>query len=148
MDKSSRYNKFVSEDIMDRSRLIEMGIIIEDSEPPSEDEIDPATVQYDPNSDESQQSDFELDSFEGVDYDLQNELINFFVNNPGAEPELLRQYALSIGVEPDELQKQENILLSQLLKIYVRDSSDLGYGSSLVDDEMSDEISQMVQPAE
>lgn len=48
--------------------------------------------------------------FPDADYDLQNEIIRFFNNNPGAEPELFRQYAASIGVEPDELQKQMNII--------------------------------------
>ena len=87
-------------------------------------------------------------AYPDVDYDIQNEIIKFFVNNPGAEPELFRQYGTSIGIDPDEFQRQENILLSQLLKIYTQDSSDLGYGSSLTDDEVSDEIRDMVTPSE
>lgn len=133
-------------DIMDRQKLIEMGIIIEDTkavlnesdsmegETPEEMDVEPT-----PSIDED-------DLYPNVDYNLQNEIIKFFINNPGADPELFRQYATSIGVDSDEFQRQENILISQLLKIYTQDSEDLGYGSSLTDDEIDPEIANMVTP--
>lgn len=131
---------------MDRKTLVELGIIIEDtkkilSENDSFDEEDAANSAAEDLSPEIDDSDYPE-----VDYDIQNEIIKFFVNNPGADPELFRQYGTSIGIDPDEFQRQENILLSQLLKIYTQDSTDLGYGSSLTDDEVSDEIRNMVTP--
>ena len=139
-----------SENLMDRRSLIELGIIIEDSKKilSESDEFD--SVESDPNSaaDEITPQIDDDNSYPDVDYDIQNEIIKFFVNNPGADPELFRQYGTSIGIDPDEFQRQENILLSQLLKIYTQDSTDLGYGSSLTDDEVSDEIRDMVTPSE
>jgi len=69
----------------------------------------------------------------GVNYDLQNEVIKFFLNNPGVEPEVFRQYASSLGVEPEELQLQANILLSQLLNIYMNDAEQMGYSQDIFD---------------
>jgi len=140
-----------SENLMDRQSLIDLGIIIEDSRKilSEEDEVDSEYEdgQEMPGDEDSLQIDDD-NAYPDVDYDIQNEIIKFFVNNPGAEPELFRQYGTSIGIDPDEFQRQENILLSQLLKIYIQDSSDLGYGSSLTDDEVSDEIRDMVTPSE
>lgn len=126
--------------IYDRTRLIEMGLIIESEDIPQDNIDDNQPDEDDVNSipDESE------DSFPEANYDLQNEIIRFFNNNPGADPELFRQYASSIGVEPDELQKQMNILFSQLLAIYLNDAQQLGYGTSLTDDDVSDEVRQMV----
>ena len=128
-------------DIMDRQKLIDLGIIIEDvgtvlsesdeMDSPAEDIVD--SIDGD-------------NEYENVDYDLQNEIIKFFVNNPGGDPDLFRQYATSIGVDPDEFQRQENILLSQLLKIYTQDSESMGYGSALTDDEVDPEIARLVTP--
>ena len=73
-------------------------------------------------------------------------MIKFFNNNPGAEPEIFRQYAISIGVEPEELQRQANILMSQLLNIYTQDAESLGYGTSLTDDEVDPAIQSLVTP--
>ena len=138
-----------SENLMSRQTLVELGIIVEDPkkvlsesdefDSAAEDEMDSAADEISPEIDDDA-------DYPDVDYDIQSEIIKFFVNNPGAEPELFRQYGASIGIDPDEFQKQENILLSQLLKIYTQDSQDLGYGSSLTDDEVSDEIRDMVTP--
>ena len=138
-----------SENLMSRQTLVELGIIIEDPkkvlsesdefDSAAEDEANLATDEISPEIDDDA-------DYPEVDYDIQSEIIKFFVNNPGAEPELFRQYGAPIGIDPDEFQKQENILLSQLLKIYTQDSQDLGYGSSLTDDEVSDEIRDMVTP--
>ena len=130
-----------SENLMSRQTLVELGIIIEDSKKvlSESDEFDSAADEISPEIDDDA-------DYPDVDYDIQSEIIKFFVNNPGADPELFRQYGSSIGIDPDEFQKQENILLSQLLKIYTQDSEDLGYGSSLTDDEVSDEIRNMVTP--
>ena len=137
-----------SENLMSRKTLVELGIIIEDPKKvlSESDEFDASEEEMDSVADEiTPQIDDDAD-YPDVDYDIQNEVIKFFVNNPGADPELFRQYGTSIGIDPDEFQKQENILLSQLLKIYTQDSQDLGYGSSLTDDEVSDEIRDMVTP--
>ena len=138
-----------SENLMSRQTLVELGIIIEDSkkvlsesdefDSAAEEEMNSAADEISPEIDDDA-------DYPDVDYDIQSEIIKFFVNNPGADPELFRQYGSSIGIDPDEFQKQENILLSQLLKIYTQDSEDLGYGSSLTDDEVSDEIRNMVTP--
>lgn len=130
-------------DIMDRQKLIDLGIIIEDVKTvlSESDDMESPAEDITPAIDGNTENDFA-----NVDYDLQNEIIKFFVNNPGADPELFRQYATSIGVDPDEFQRQENILLSQLLKIYTQDSEDMGYGSSLTDDEVDPEIANMVTP--
>ena len=128
-------------DIMDRQKLIDLGIIIEDVKAVLSESDDMES----PAEDITPQVDGD-NEFANVDYDLQNEIIKFFVNNPGGDPELFRQYATSIGVDPDEFQRQENILLSQLLKIYTQDSEDMGYGSSLTDDEVDPEIANMVTP--
>jgi len=135
---------------MDRKSLIELGIIIEDPKRvlAESDEFDAAEDDMNSAADEITTQLDDDSSYPDVDYDIQNEIIKFFVNNPGADPELFRQYGTSIGIDPDEFQRQENILLSQLLKIYTQDSSDLGYGSSLTDDEVSDEIRNMVTPSE
>ncbi len=139
-----------SENLMDRKSLIELGIIIEDPKRvlAESDEFDAAEDDMNSAADEITTQLDDDSSYPDVDYDIQNEIIKFFVNNPGADPELFRQYGTSIGIDPDEFQRQENILLSQLLKIYTQDSSDLGYGSSLTDDEVSDEIRNMVTPSE
>ena len=139
-----------SENLMDRKSLIELGIIIEDPRRvlAESDEFDAAEDDMNSAADEITPQLDDDSSYPDVDYDIQNEIIKFFVNNPGADPELFRQYGTSIGIDPDEFQRQENILLSQLLKIYTQDSSDLGYGSSLTDDEVSDEIRNMVTPSE
>lgn len=139
-----------SENLMDRKSLIELGIIIEDPRRvlAESDEFDAAEDDMNSAADEITTQLDDDSSYPDVDYDIQNEIIKFFVNNPGADPELFRQYGTSIGIDPDEFQRQENILLSQLLKIYTQDSSDLGYGSSLTDDEVSDEIRNMVTPSE
>ena len=139
-----------SENLMDRKSLIELGIIIEDPKRvlAESDEFDTAEDDMNSAADEITSQLDDDSSYPDVDYDIQNEIIKFFVNNPGADPELFRQYGTSIGIDPDEFQRQENILLSQLLKIYTQDSSDLGYGSSLTDDEVSDEIRNMVTPSE
>lgn len=139
-----------SENLMDRKSLIELGIIIEDPRKvlAESDEFDAAEDDMNSAADEIAPQLDDDSSYPDVDYDIQNEIIKFFVNNPGADPELFRQYGTSIGIDPDEFQRQENILLSQLLKIYTQDSSDLGYGSSLTDDEVSDEIRDMVTPSE
>ena len=139
-----------SENLMDRKSLIELGIIIEDPRRvlAESDEFDAAEDDMNSAADEISPQLDDDSSYPDVDYDIQNEIIKFFVNNPGADPELFRQYGTSIGIDPDEFQRQENILLSQLLKIYTQDSSDLGYGSSLTDDEVSDEIRNMVTPSE
>lgn len=139
-----------SENLMDRKSLIELGIIIEDPKRvlAESDEFDAAEDDMNSAADEITTQLDDDSSYPDVDYDIQNEIIKFFVNNPGADPELSRQYGTSIGIDPDEFQRQENILLSQLLKIYTQDSSDLGYGSSLTDDEVSDEIRNMVTPSE
>lgn len=139
-----------SENLMDRKSLIELGIIIEDPRRvlAESDEFDAAEDDMNSAADEIAPQLDDDSSYPDVDYDIQNEIIKFFVNNPGADPELFRQYGTSIGIDPDEFQRQENILLSQLLKIYTQDSSDLGYGSSLTDDEVSDEIRNMVTPSE
>lgn len=139
-----------SENLMDRKSLIELGIIIEDPRRvlAESDEFDAAEDDMNSAADEITPQLDDDSSYPDVDYDIQNEIIKFFVNNPGADPELFRQYGTSIGIDPDEFQRQENILLSQLLKIYTQDSSDLGYGSSLTDDEVSDEIRDMVTPSE
>lgn len=139
-----------SENLMDRKSLIELGIIIEDPKRvlAESDEFDAAEDDMNSAADEITTQLDDDSSYPDVDYDIQNEIIKFFVNNPGADPELFRQYGTSIGIDPDEFQRQENILLSQLLKIYTQDSSDLGYGSSLTDDEVSDEIRDMVTPSE
>lgn len=118
-----------------REQLIELGLIIEND---LNDKVSADQV-----------NDEELDNFidePDADYDLQNEIIKFFNNNPATDPEIFRQYALSIGIDPDEFQRQANILLSQLLKIYTQDASDLGYGSALQDDDVDEEIRQMVTP--
>ncbi len=127
------------EDIMDRQKLIDLGIIIEDTKAI----LSESDAMEDPEPTPPVDND---NDFANVDYDIQNEIIKFFVNNPGGDPELFRQYATSIGVDPDEFQRQENILLSQLLKIYTQDSEDMGYGSSLTDDEVDPEIANMVTP--
>ena len=131
-------------DIMDRQKLIDLGIIIEDvktvlKESDEGEDPEDSAAEMTPSVDEN-------DQFPNVDYDIQNEIIKFFVNNPGGDPELFRQYATSIGIDPDEFQRQENILLSQLLKIYTQDSENMGYGSALTDDEVDDEIANMVTP--
>ena len=135
-----------SENLMSRKALVELGIIIEDPKKvlSEADEFD--AEEEDLAADEITPEIGEDNDYPEVDYDIQNEIIKFFVNNPGADPELFRQYGTSIGIDPDEFQRQENILLSQLLKIYTQDSQDLGYGSSLTDDEVSDEIRDMVTP--
>ncbi len=137
-----------SENLMSRKTLVELGIIIEDPKKvlSESDEFDASEEEMDSASDEITNQVDDDAEYPEVDYDIQNEIIKFFVNNPGADPELFRQYGTSIGIDPDEFQKQENILLSQLLKIYTQDSQDLGYGSSLTDDEVSDEIRDMVTP--
>lgn len=137
-----------SENLMSRKTLVELGIIIEDPKKvlSESDEFDAAEEDMDSAAGEITPSLDNDSDYPDVDYDIQNEVIKFFVNNPGAEPELFRQYGTSIGIDPDEFQKQENILLSQLLKIYTQDSQDLGYGTSLTDDEVSDEIRNMVTP--
>ena len=130
-------------DIMDRQKLIDLGIIIEDVKAV----LSESDAMEDPAAEEELTPPVDNDNeYANVDYDLQNEIIKFFVNNPGGDPELFRQYATSIGVDPDEFQRQENILLSQLLKIYTQDSEDMGYGSSLTDDEVDPEIANMVTP--
>ena len=79
------------------------------------------------------------------DYDLQNQIITFFTNNPGAEPELFREFANSLGIDPDELQFQANILLTQLIQIYLQDAESMGYGDALTtDDEIDPEIIRLV----
>lgn len=118
-----------------REQLIEMGLIIEGDS--------------DMNVPADQIDDNDLDNFvddQDADYDLQNEIIKFFNNNSATDPEVFRQYAVSIGVDPDEFQKQANILLSQLLKIYTQDASDLGYGRALEDDDVDEEIRRLVTP--
>ena len=138
-----------SENLMSRKTLVELGIIIEDPKKvlsESEDFDDAAEEEMNPAADEITPSIDDDADYPDVDYDIQSEIIKFFINNPGAEPELFRQYGTSIGIDPDEFQRQENILLSQLLKIYTQDSQDLGYGTSLTDDEVSDEIRDMVTP--
>ena len=118
-----------------REQLIEMGLIIEGDS--------------DTNVPADQIDDNDLDNFVDepeADYDLQNEIIKFFNNNSATDPEVFRQYAVSIGVDPDEFQKQANILLSQLLKIYTQDASDLGYGRALEDDDVDEEIRRLVTP--
>ena len=138
-----------TENLMSRKTLIDLGIIIEDPKKvlsESEDFYNSDEEMENPAVDEITPQIDDDSEYPDVDYDIQNEVIKFFVNNPGADPELFRQYGTSIGIDPDEFQKQENILLSQLLKIYTQDSQDLGYGSSLTDDEVSDEIRNMVTP--
>ena len=119
----------------EREKLIELGIIIESPE-----ELEPQDI---PPMDSS---DDQLEQFPDANYELQNEVIKFFNNNPGAEPEIFRQYAISIGVEPEELQRQANILMSQLLNIYTQDAESLGYGTSLTDDEVDPAIQSLVTP--
>ena len=138
------------EDVMDRQKLIEMGIIIEDvSKILSEDINEEDGVEDGENSAAEPTPPIDEDNlYPNVDYDIQNEIIKFFVNNPGGDPELFRQYGLSIGIDPDEFQRQENILLSQLLKIYTQDSEAMGYGSSLTDDDVDEDIRDMVTPSD
>lgn len=128
----------------DRQQLIEMGIIIESEDTfDSEDGAmpDDQSIEF---TDASNEQDIE---FPEANYELQNEIIRFFSNNPGADPELFRQYAASLGVEPDELQKQMNILFTQLLKVYLQDAESLGYGDALdSDDEIPEEIAQLIGP--
>jgi hypothetical protein len=147
-EKATMRLKPKSENLMSRKTLVELGIIIEDPKKvlSESDEFDASEEEMDSASDEITNQVDDDAEYPEVDYDIQNEIIKFFVNNPGADPELFRQYGTSIGIDPDEFQKQENILLSQLLKIYTQDSQDLGYGSSLTDDEVSDEIRDMVTP--
>ena len=135
-----------SENLMSRKALVELGIIIEDPKKvlSEADEFDAEEENL--VGDEITPEIGEDNEYPDADYNIQNEIIKFFVNNPGADPELFRQYGTSLGIDPDEFQKQENILLSQLLKIYTQDSQDLGYGTSLTDDEVSDEIRNMVTP--
>lgn len=123
------------------------GVITEDSEDiaaPDENEPTPETSgEEDSSFDPSLMN----QDFPDADYDLQTEIIKFFVNNPGAEPELFREYATSLGVDPDEFQKQANILLTQLIQIYVNDSEDMGYGDALTtDQEIDPNILNMVTP--
>lgn len=130
--------------VYDRQQLIEMGLIVE-----SEEVFDGEDGEMpDDQSEEFVAADQQqLSDFPDADYSLQNEIIRFFSNNPGADPELFRQYAAAVGVEPDALQKQMNILFSQLLKVYLKDAEDLGYGDALVGDgEISDEIQQLIGP--
>lgn len=125
METLSHYN---------RQKLIEMGLIIE-SENPAE------------NMDSSPETELlagDEDQFPDADYEMQDEIIRFFVNNPGADPETFREYSISLGADPDEMQRQQNILLSQLLSIYVQDSEDLGYGNALTNDEVPQEVRDMV----
>ena len=117
-----------------------MGIIIGESEDilnsPDQPQVNPELMA---NPDDP---DFD---FPEADYDLQNEIIRFFSNNPGAEPELFRQFASSIGVEPDELQKQMNILFSQLLQLYLEDAENLGYGDVLGSEgDIPEDIAQQI----
>lgn len=120
-----------------------MGIIVESEALDTEDGPMPDDM---PQEFQVDSMDDEEDSFPEANYDLQNEIIKFFSNNPGADPELFRQFATSIGVEPDELQKQMNILFTQLLKLYLNDAEELGYGSSLTDEEVPEDIRQLVAP--
>lgn len=82
----------------------------------------------------------------GTDYGMQGEIIKFFSENPGADPQTVREYARSCGIDPEEFQFQSNILLSQLIQLYVQDAEDLGYGDSLTADEVDPNITSMVTP--
>ena len=53
--------------------------------------------------------------------------------------------ANSLGIDPDELQFQANILLTQLIQIYLQDAESMGYGDALTtDDEIDPEIIRLV----
>ena len=82
--------------------------------------------------------------------EIQNEIIKFFINNPVEQPEIFRQYGISLGIDPEEFQHQANILLSQLLKIYLNDMDSMGYNSEVFsdDDALAIEIQKMISPDE
>lgn len=135
-----------------RQRLIDAGYFIDDTKSIlTEDEDSDDIVNIDNQNSDEQPEDFEKDiqnanfDFPGVNYDLQNEIVTFFTNNPGADPELFREFATSLGIEPDELQLQANILLTQLIDIYLRDAESMGYGDALTaDDDIDPEIVRLV----
>ena len=110
-----------------REKLKQMKLIVEEEMEQEPDAFDEPQENEEP--DEIEVAMMQADNeFPDADYALQTEIVKFFLNNPGAEPELFRQFATSVGIDSEELQLQANILLSQLLNIYSRDANELGYG--------------------
>ena len=130
-----------------KQSLIKRGIIFEEDNT----NIEPDQTNINLNNQNNDENNDDIikqaasEDFPGVDYDLQNQIITFFTNNPGAEPELFREFANSLGIDPDELQFQANILLTQLIQIYLQDAESMGYGDALTtDDEIDPEIIRLV----
>lgn len=130
-----------------KQSLVKRGIIIENDDITIDDISQQENIKdNDQNTDDNDIiKQAASEDFPGVDYDLQNQIITFFTNNPGAEPELFREFANSLGIDPDELQLQANILLTQLIQIYLQDAESMGYGDALTtDDEIDPEIIRLV----
>lgn len=134
-----------------REKLIECGLIIEDTDDSAYPEgqtlgSDDDSDKYDP---EEKIKQFD-NTFVDANYEIQNEIIKFFINNPVEQPEIFRQYGISLGIDPEEFQHQANILLSQLLKIYLNDMDSMGYNSEVFsdDDALAIEIQKMISPDE
>lgn len=123
---------------MNINPLTRLGIIVEDSVDPIDPEaLEPGT---DDTSDIEQISAQNENEFPDADYDLQNEIIKFFLNNPAPEPELFREFSIATGIDADELQYQANILLTQLVNIYTADAENLGYGNPWINDDLNAEM--------
>lgn len=134
-------------------KLKDLGLIIDQEDILHEDEdvandinqIDSVPVGQNDSEDDGTEIQNVTDDYPGVDYALQSEIIRFFSNNPAPEPSLFREFATSMGLDPDDLQYQSNILLTQLIDIYLKDAEDLGYGDALTTDKDIDpEIVKMV----
>ena len=132
-------------------KLKDLGLIIDEvsllHETESMEDDQPDNVPIDLNKPEEDSTELQgvTNDYPGVDYEMQSEIIRFFSNNPAPEPTLFREFATSMGIEPDVLQHQANILLTQLIDIYLKDAEELGYGDALTTDKDIDpEIVKMV----
>lgn len=128
-----------------RQKLIDLGIMMEDEEidlPESEPKL-PDT------NEEPSELDMDIaraqEDIPGTDYSMQTEIIKFFDNNPAPEPQFVREYASSLGIDPDEFQFQMNILLTQLINLYLKDADELGVSDALTSDsDIDPEIVKLV----
>lgn len=147
VDPFKHINEPHTQKLKDLGLIIDQeGILHEDEDVANDiNQIDSVPVGQNDSEDDGTEIQNVTDDYPGVDYALQSEIIRFFSNNPAPEPSLFREFATSMGLDPDDLQNQANILLTQLIDIYLKDAEDLGYGDALTTDKDIDpEIVKMV----
>ena len=148
VDPFKHINEPHTQKLKDLGLIIDQnGILHEDEDIANDDmdQVDSVPVGQTDSEDDGTEIPNINNDYPGVDYALQSEIIRFFSTNPAPEPSLFREFATSMGLEPDDLQFQANILLTQLIDIYLKDAEELGYGDALTTDkEIDPEIVKMV----